>query len=229
MEAPYLTRSGSSQIKKKKKKTSKQKSARPAGHHDTIDLSLFPATSSPDCDNDLSSFDELDLSDRECPRRKRHSNDESDEDDSDDVVVKRLYEGPRKCRCCTNWVKDPPKTAITRNKTETKQAVTVRYSTLHTDLGTLTPILSVAVHSQHIKDFLNKALDKYPGISIGRPDAMFYPPFQPLVHVWKDLEASLAVMDDDVARTHVEGFFEVRSGCKRGIGPVLRPPLTPAD
>lgn len=201
---PRLTRG------KKKKRAVKRKSNRADDlydpHFDEVDVIRSPRpdyTYESDVD---SSYDEIQLSDAECPA----INDHEEESEDDDTIVKRLYKGPRKCRCCVNWIKTPPQAASEPKSKEkaSKYAVTARYTSRKRDNEVTTSIHSIAVHSQHLKDVLSKVLDKYPGINIGRGDASFFPPFQPLVHVWKELETSISELEGE-AHEHGKALLEI--------------------
>lgn len=177
-------------------------------HHDEVHLDSrgYPIPQ-PAYDSDVSSFDEVNLSDAgECPTIAE----KAEESEDDEAVVKRLYKGPRKCRCCVNWVKKPLQPATDQKAKEktTKHAITARYASVKRDTQVITSVHSVAVHSQPLKDLLSKLLDSYPGVNIGRKDASFYPPFQPLVHVWKELESCVAELEGE-AREHADAFIEI--------------------
>lgn len=51
-------------------------------------------------------------------------------------------------------------------------------------------------------------MGSYPGVNIGRRDANFYPPFQPLVHVWNQLGSSISELEGE-AREHGDAFLEI--------------------
>lgn len=153
-----------------------------------------------------SSFDELNLSDAECPA----INGELEDSDDDYTLVKRLYKGPRRCRCCVNWVKNPLQTASASKyqEAQSKHAVTARYASQRKDLTLTTSLHSVTVHSQPLKDMLGKVLQEYPGINIGRGDASFYPSFEPLVHGWDELKSCISELKGE-AREHGGAFCNI--------------------
>ena len=196
--------------KSKKKKAGKRRAYRDDDYHDRrsdeFDTGRRRHSRDYYYDSDgNSSFDEVNHSDAECPA----INDKEEDSEDDGAIVKRLYKGPRKCRCCVNWLKVPP-TSMTEPKANgktTKYAFTARYTSKKNDTQVTTSLHSIAVHSQHLKDLLNKALEKYPTINIGRRDASFYPPFQPLVHVWKELSSSVSELTGE-AREHGHAFLE---------------------
>lgn len=127
-----------------------------------------------DSADDLS-FDELTFSDT-CPGHGHSSEDEDEQDEATESIVKKLYHGPRKCRCCTNWTRKAPPAVVEAKvaKQSPKEAITVRYSTVKKDLEVTTPIHSVAVHSKHVKDVLSEVMKGYPGINIGEHHSQLY-------------------------------------------------------
>lgn len=196
--------------KKKKKGGKKKYPARDPlydPHFSDVDAGRPPRSPRHYDSDDDSSFDEVNFSDAECPR----INDEDDEGDEDDAtLVKRLYKGSRKCRCCTNWVKTPPQSIAEPKKKDkaAKYAVTARYASRKKDMQVMTSVHSIAVHSQHVKDVLRNVLGKRPDVNIGRGDANFYPPFQPLVHAWEELQTSISELDGE-AQEHGKAFLGI--------------------
>lgn len=161
-------RTRTNQTKKKTKKPLKKNTRRADDYRDPLDDFDTPRSHRVreyyDSDAD-SSFDEVNLSDAECPA----INGSGEESEDDDTIVKRLYKGPRKCRCCVNWVKQPPQNVSDpKPKTEPKHAITARYSSRKQDTHVTTSIHSIAVHSQHVKDVLNRVLVGYRKIIVGK-------------------------------------------------------------
>lgn len=195
--------------KKKKKGSKKKYPARDPlydPHFSDVDASR-PPRSPVHYDSDDSSFDEVNFSDAECPR----INDQDDEgEDNEESLVRRLYKGPRKCRCCTTWVKTPPQNVNEPKKDEktAKYAITARYASKKKDMQVTTSVHSIAVHSQHVKDVLREVLGKRPDVNIGRGDANFYPPFQPLVHAWEELQSSISKLEGEPLE-HGRAFLDI--------------------
>jgi len=104
--------------------------------------------------------------------------------------AKSLYEGPRKCECCINWV---DKTA---EEVEEAKVLTAK---LHGDAAVLTrqrnghggedPFMlhSIVIQSPLLKRALQKVLKDYPGVSPELDEVEFEAPFEPLFHRWDEL------------------------------------------
>lgn len=114
--------------------------------------------------------------------------------------VKQLYQGPKKCPCCTNWVEEPPAGSNKEMVTKAKWgefAVVVRKTAHGGDSSW--KLHSITVNSQHILDILRKHLSTYPGLALETDEVQFTPPFAPLLHFWPEIVHTATIAED--ART----------------------------
>ena len=99
-----------------------------------------------------------------------------------------LYEGPEKCRCCINWVREHPddvKESLEATDEIRQHAVLVRRKKSHQKYSREPlEIDSVVIHSPLIKKCLSLVLENYPGLALGSDNLTFLAPFQPLFHRW---------------------------------------------
>ncbi|GAB7365488.1 hypothetical protein MBLNU230_g6561t1 [Neophaeotheca triangularis] len=124
------------------------------------------------------------------------------------VVVKHLYEGPRRCGCCTNWVSEPP-AAVSKRVEKTsaaKHALTVYYLTNKTGDDTSFDISSINVRSEQLKEFLKDVLEDF---TIGRTNYTLRPPFKSLFFHWDALVCKMESCFDPVTREHVQALFDI--------------------
>lgn len=104
--------------------------------------------------------------------------------------AKSLYEGPRKCECCINWVdktaEEVEEAKVLTTKVHGDAAVLTRQRNGH---GGEDPFMlhSVVIQSPLLKRTLQKVLKDYPGVSPELDEVEFEAPFEPLFHRWDDL------------------------------------------
>jgi hypothetical protein len=137
--------------------------------------------------------------------------------------VKQLYEGPRKCECCINWVETPPRGAEKEHVTKAKwgEYAVVVHKTAHGG-DQAWKLHSVVINSRYILDILRKHLAKYPGLAIEVDEVHFSPPFAPLLHFWPEILESANATEDQDTSDHFELFKTV-------MEPELEEPLKKAQ
>ena len=126
--------------------------------------------------------------------------------------AKTLYEGPKRCECCINWV---GKTA------EEVEEVKVLTNTLHGDAAVLTrqrnghggedPFMlhSIVIQSPLIKKTLQEVLKGYPGVSPELDELSFDAPFEPLFHRWDALLSAAKNETSTETRKHLKVLRDV--------------------
>jgi len=124
--------------------------------------------------------------------------------------AKTLYEGPRKCGCCVNWVEKPPADAHTAMKSLGEHgdyALLLRRTPHGQDRAW--SIQSLMIYSPYIMQMLRTALKDYPGIALGLDQLAISAPFEPLLHRWSLIDEGLKEEDDLKARNHFNLFRQV--------------------
>ena len=126
--------------------------------------------------------------------------------------AKSLYEGPKKCECCINWV---DKTA---EEVEEAKVLTAK---LHGDAAILTrqrnghggedPFVlhSIVIQSPLLKRALQKVLKDYPGVSPELDEVEFEAPFEPLFHRWDELLEAGRNETSTETRKHIKVLQDV--------------------
>ncbi len=137
--------------------------------------------------------------------------------------AKTLYEGPRKCACCINWVGKPPEDAHAAMKSSAEHgdyALLIR-RTAHGQ-ETAWNIQSMMIYSPYIMEMLRTVLKDYPGVAMVLDQLAIDAPFEPLLHRWDLIDDALRAEDDLKARNHYNLFRQV-------IEPELKPHLKARD
>lgn len=126
--------------------------------------------------------------------------------------AKSLYEGPRKCECCINWVdktaEEVEEAKVLTTKVHGDAAVLTRQRNGH---GGEDPFMlhSVVIQSPLLKRTLQKVLKDYPGVSPELDEVEFEAPFEPLFHRWDDLLEAGRNETSTEARKHNKILQEV--------------------
>ncbi|CAG7938054.1 unnamed protein product [Penicillium salamii] len=68
---------------------------------------------------------------------------------------------------------------------------------------------SIVVQSEHLKTFLGKVLDNYPGVTTTLDRLEFTAPFKPFVHRWEDIIRLRDEETDPTTKTHVDLFYRI--------------------
>jgi hypothetical protein len=124
--------------------------------------------------------------------------------------AKTLYEGPRKCACCVNWVETAPADAHAAMKSLGEHgdyALLLRRTSHGQDRAW--SIQSMMIYSPYIMQMLRTALKDYPGIALGLDQLAMNAPFEPLLHRWSLIDEALKEEDDLKARNHFNLFRQV--------------------
>jgi hypothetical protein len=124
--------------------------------------------------------------------------------------AKTLYEGPRKCTCCVNWVEKPPADAHATMKSLAEHgdyALLVRRTAHGQDRAW--NIQSMMIYSPYIMEMLRTALKDYPGIAMALDQLAIDAPFEPFLHRWNVIDEALKEEDDLKARNHYNLFRQV--------------------
>ena len=117
--------------------------------------------------------------------------------------AKTLYEGPRICGCCTNWLDEPPEDMhrVRKNRAEHGDYALVIRKTGHGGDDTW-KIQSMMVFSPYVMELFRKTLADYPGVATALDQVEFQAPFEPLLHRWPAIDEGLKEEDDLRARNH---------------------------
>ncbi|GAW14684.1 hypothetical protein ANO14919_040870 [Xylariales sp. No.14919] len=110
--------------------------------------------------------------------------------------TKTLYEGPKKCECCINWVEEYP-SETTRESTELQSevqryAIVCRIKKAHGDSKEHLELHSITIQSPLLKSILGDIFTGYPGITTTLKDVKFSQPFWEFFYCWKALTESQA-------------------------------------
>lgn len=145
--------------------------------------------------------------------------------------VKRLYEGKSKCRCCINWVDEPPEKSDETpadGARKSKQlyagwavvARTQRHGGNHGEWK----VSDITIQSPAIKQFLGKVLDGYPGVFVHTDHIEVGAPFQPFLHRWEEFlrlegEASEETKKDvkllkEVVQPELQKYLRAADECR---------------
>lgn len=68
---------------------------------------------------------------------------------------------------------------------------------------------SIVVQSEHLKGFLGKALDDYPGVTTTLDRLEFTAPFKPFVHRWEKIVSLSKEEQDPITKEHVSLFYNI--------------------
>ncbi|KAL9617549.1 MAG: hypothetical protein Q9160_007666 [Pyrenula sp. 1 TL-2023] len=153
---------------------------------------------------------------------------ESDTDDLDDTFddyvtvfedagtlckVKVLYEGPRKCHCCINWVEEYPedvKESIEEQSESKRHAILVRMKKNHGE-GKPLVLDSVVVQNLHLKNLLGEVFRDYVGITTNLKKLVFRPPFHEFFYAWDHFSELCKSQSDIVVKNYARLLRKVLS------------------
>lgn len=103
--------------------------------------------------------------------------------------IKTLYEGPRKCSCCTNWVEEYPEDILelVGDAEDTKaKAIVARMKKNHGEEdGKPLMLDSIVIQSPLLKDFLAELFRDYEGITPQLKKLVLKAPFHAFYHSWE--------------------------------------------
>ncbi|KAI2626787.1 P-loop containing nucleoside triphosphate hydrolase protein [Hypoxylon sp. NC1633] len=119
--------------------------------------------------------------------------------------TKTLYEGPKRCDCCINWVEQYPE-HIKESNEETsdakRYAILCRIQKAHEDSTKPLELHSIIIQSPLLKSILGVISTGYPGITTTLEKVKFRAPFWGLFHRWQALAETEADQEDE-ALEHV--------------------------
>jgi hypothetical protein len=116
----------------------------------------------------------------------RTRNEVSDQQQATKHDVQTLYEGPAKCRCCTNWVDvypDDLKSSIEQEAVSKTKALVIRLGKNHSE-GKPLALDSIVVQNQQIKELLSQVFHGYRGITAKLKKLVLRAPFRPFFYRW---------------------------------------------
>ncbi|KAI9733878.1 MAG: hypothetical protein M1834_002533 [Cirrosporium novae-zelandiae] len=127
-----------------------------------------------------------------------------------EALVKTLYEGPLKCNCCVNWVEIEPddlKESVEETSDAKRHALVVKIRKSHSGTKS-THVDQIVVQSPLLKNFLQRMINDYPGVTLGSNGVTFSKPFTPFFHNWDNLEKASDNHDDSKTREHIKLLFQ---------------------
>lgn len=114
--------------------------------------------------------------------------------------AKVLYEGPRKCNCCTNWVEQYPsniKETAEETSDSKKHAIICRMKKSHGGTTQALEPHSIVIQSPKLKTVLGEVFAGYPGITTTLNRLEFRQPFWEFFYRWKTLSDAQQTHDGD--------------------------------
>ena len=124
--------------------------------------------------------------------------------------AKLLYEGPRQCKCCTNWVDETPEWYVQSKEAKNltrdfhgRSALLLRKRRGHPGEEPFV-LESIDIQSPMIKKVLSNILASYPGINVNSKILTFSAPFQPLFHFWEDVLRAASDEPNTETRSHLK-------------------------
>ena len=116
-----------------------------------------------------------------------------------DLSIKVLYEGPPKCKCCTNWVEQYPddlRESIEEKEDTKAKAILARMKKSHQD-GKPLALDSIVVQNTDLKAFLVELLHGYQGITPNLNKVVLKAPFHPFFYRWDRFKDLMSQNDID--------------------------------
>jgi hypothetical protein len=121
--------------------------------------------------------------------------------------ILNLFEGPPKCKCCTNWVEEYPddiKENVEAAYGTRQYALLVRKRKSHQKYNAdPLEIDSIVVHSPLIKTVLKEVFDGYPGVTVDLEYLSFNAPFAAFLHRWTVLDKAVESESKEEVRKHM--------------------------
>lgn len=136
-------------------------------------------------------------------------------------IVHSLYEGPRTCQCCTNWVDERPADYYEKDeeKVDEKAPILVRRKRI-SDGSKIFQIDSIQIQSAPLRTILAKVFDRYDHITPTLANLTFRPPFRPFYWRWEEFETTIKEEKDEklakqlkclrnLVKSEMAGLFDV--------------------
>lgn len=119
------------------------------------------------------------------------------------TLVQNLYEGPKKCRCCVNWVDQLPAKAEPDEEEpaeeEEKTPIVIRYSVTRGEDTSRVSIHSIEIQDSATREALFPVFEGFDNIHPSINYLVFHAPFKPFFYRWEKFEA--AIESCEVPRT----------------------------
>lgn len=132
-----------------------------------------------------------------------------------------LFEGPSKCHCCINWVREHPddiKENLEGTDEVKQHAVIVRRKKSHQQYShEPLEIDSIVINSPIIRATFETLFSDYPEIDTETESWTFQAPFQPFLHCWTEFKGLMESGDTETS-LHLKVLDDV-------LSPVLEEPL----
>lgn len=110
----------------------------------------------------------------------------------DSPLVQTLYEGPRKCTCCINWVDYlPPNADANDDKDDEDLPLVVRHSVIRGEDASRVAIHSVDVRDPATREALFPVFEGFDKINPSINYLVFHAPFKPFFYRWSRFEEAL--------------------------------------
>ncbi|KAI9859122.1 MAG: hypothetical protein M1813_007078 [Trichoglossum hirsutum] len=125
--------------------------------------------------------------------------------------IKNLYEGPPKCRCCTNWVEAYPDDlvdSVGESLDCKRQALVLRNKKSHKGRKPI-QVEEIVVQSPLLKKFLDVEIKDYKGVTPTLKDVIFSRPFQAFFHLWDWIQDGVTNHEDEETRSHIRLLLRV--------------------
>ncbi|SPO00368.1 uncharacterized protein DNG_03213 [Cephalotrichum gorgonifer] len=108
------------------------------------------------------------------------------------TLVQNLYEGPRKCQCCINWVDHLPDNAdIEEENDEDGFPLVVRYSISRGEDTSRISIHSIDIRDSATREALFSVFDGFDNINPSINYLIFEAPFMPFFYRWEQFEKAI--------------------------------------
>ncbi|KAM0271901.1 hypothetical protein ACHAQH_008925 [Verticillium albo-atrum] len=122
------------------------------------------------------------------------------------LLVKDLYEGPRKCQCCVNWIDECPQHVIVpifdepEKEIETGPPIIIRRRVNHGEASTLVSIDSIEVRHAAAREVLLDVFNMYDSLVLVIRHLVFKAPFHPFFWHWDRFDEAVATEEDPETR-----------------------------
>lgn len=109
----------------------------------------------------------------------------------DSPLVQSLYEGPRKCSCCINWVDYLPANADSDGDDDEDLPLVVRHSVFRGEDASRVSIHSIEVRDSATRDALFPVFEGFDRVHPGINYLVFHAPFKPFFYRWSQFEQAI--------------------------------------
>ena len=105
-------------------------------------------------------------------------------------LVQTLYEGPRLCSCCTNWVDYLPDNADSDTEDDEDLPLIVRHSVIRGEDSSRVSVHSIEVRDSAARDLLFPVFEGFDQVNPSINYLVFHAPFKPFFYRWSQFEAA---------------------------------------